>query len=42
VLNVIQRLEKAVGESTRALIVVENRDKVTEMVDLFRKIWCTF
>ncbi|GGD16144.1 DEAD/DEAH box helicase [Flavobacterium orientale] len=37
VLNVIQRLEKAVGESTRALIVVENRDKVTEMVDLFEK-----
>ena len=37
VLNVIQRLEKAAGESTRALIVVENRDKVTEMVDLFEK-----
>jgi ATP-dependent RNA helicase RhlE len=37
VLNVLQRLEKAVGESTRALIVVENRDKVTEMVDLFEK-----
>ncbi|MDP2162588.1 MAG: DEAD/DEAH box helicase [Flavobacterium sp.] len=37
VLNVIQRLEKAVGESTRALIVVENRDKVTEMVELFEK-----
>ena len=37
VINVIQRLEKAVGESTRALIVVENRDKVTEMVDLFEK-----
>ena len=37
VLNVIQRLEKAVGESTRALIVVENRDKVAEMVDLFEE-----
>jgi superfamily II DNA/RNA helicase len=37
VLNVIQRLEKALGESTRALIVVENRDKVTEMVELFEK-----
>lgn len=37
VLNVIQRLEKAVGESTRALIVVENRDKVAEMVELFEK-----
>jgi superfamily II DNA/RNA helicase len=37
VLNVIQRLEKAIGESTRALIIVENRDKVTEMVELFQK-----
>ena len=37
VLNVIQRLEKAIGESTRALIIVENRDKVTEMVELFEK-----
>lgn len=37
VLNVIQRLEKAVGESTRALIVVENRDKVAEMVEMFQK-----
>jgi superfamily II DNA/RNA helicase len=37
VLNVIQRLQKAEGESTRALIVVETRDKVIEMVDLFQK-----
>lgn len=37
VLNVIQRLEKAIGESTRALIIVDNRDKVTEMVELFEK-----
>jgi superfamily II DNA/RNA helicase len=37
VLNVIQRLQKAEGESTRALIVVETRDKVVEMVDLFQK-----
>ena len=38
VLNVIQRLEKAIGESTRALVVVENRDKVLETVDLFQKL----
>lgn len=37
VLNVIQRLQKAEGESTRALIIVENRDKVLEMVELFQK-----
>lgn len=37
VLNVIQRLQKAEGESTRALIVVENRDKVLEMVEMFDK-----
>lgn len=38
VLNVIQRLQKAEGESTRSLIVVENRDKVVEMVELFEKL----
>jgi len=38
VLNVIQRLEKAIGESTRALVVVENRDKVVETVELFQKL----
>ncbi|RAR75473.1 DEAD/DEAH box helicase [Flavobacterium aciduliphilum] len=37
VLNVIQRLEKTVGESTRALIIVENKEKVLEMEDLFLK-----
>ncbi len=37
VFNVIQRLERAHGESTRALIVVDNRDKVTEMVAMFEK-----
>ena len=37
VLNVIRRLQKAEGESTRALIVVENRDKVLEMVEMFDK-----
>ena len=37
VLNVIQRLEKSVGESTRALIIVENKEKVLEMEELFLK-----
>jgi ATP-dependent RNA helicase RhlE len=35
VLNVIQRLEKPVGESTRALILVETKEKVLEMTQLF-------
>lgn len=37
VLNVIQRLEKTVGESTRALIIVEDKEKVIEMEALFLK-----
>ncbi len=37
VLNVIQRLEKTIGESTRALIIVENKEKVLEMEELFLK-----
>jgi ATP-dependent RNA helicase RhlE len=37
VLNVIQRLEKTIGESTRALIIVENKDKVLEVEELFLK-----
>ena len=37
VLNVIQRLEKTVGESTRALIIVEDKEKVLEMEELFLK-----
>ncbi|MFZ4670889.1 MAG: DEAD/DEAH box helicase [Flavobacterium sp.] len=37
VLNVIQRIEKSVGESTRVLIIVENKDKVLEMEELFLK-----
>ncbi|HNP33143.1 MAG TPA: DEAD/DEAH box helicase [Flavobacterium sp.] len=37
VLNVIQKLEKSVGESTRALIIVENKEKVIEMEELFLK-----
>jgi superfamily II DNA/RNA helicase len=38
VLNVIQRLEKTVGECTRALIIVENKEKVLEMEELFLKL----
>lgn len=38
VLNVIQRLEKTIGESTRALIIVENKEKVLEMEELFLKL----
>jgi len=35
VLNVIQRLEKTHDESTRALIIVENKERVLEMEELF-------
>jgi len=38
VLNVIQRMEKAVGESTRALIFVQDKEKVLETVELFKKL----
>jgi ATP-dependent RNA helicase RhlE len=38
VLNVIQRMEKAVGESTRALIFVHDKEKVLETVELFKKL----
>ena len=37
VLNVIQRMEKTMGESTRALIIVGNKEKVLEMEELFLK-----
>ncbi len=37
VLNVIQSMEKTIGESTRALIIVENKEKVLEMEELFLK-----
>ena len=37
VLNVIQRMEKTMGESTRALIIVENKEKVLQMEELFLK-----
>jgi ATP-dependent RNA helicase RhlE len=37
VLNVIQKLEKTLDESTRALIIVETKGKVLEMEELFLK-----
>jgi ATP-dependent RNA helicase RhlE len=37
VLNVIQRLAGSTEESPRALIIVEDKDKVLEMVTLFEK-----
>lgn len=37
VLNVIQKLEKTFDESTRALILVETKEKVLEMEELFLK-----
>ncbi len=38
VYTVIQKLEKAEGESTRAMIVVKDKEEVLEMVELFRKL----
>lgn len=38
VINVIQRIEKAIGESSRALVLVKDKDKVIEMVELFNKL----
>lgn len=35
--TVIQKIEKAEGESTRALIIVRDKEAVLEMVDLFEK-----
>lgn len=37
VLNVIQRMEKAIGESTRALVLVEDKERVLQMVELFNQ-----
>ncbi|RZJ63191.1 MAG: DEAD/DEAH box helicase [Flavobacterium sp.] len=36
VINTIQKLSKAEGESTRALLIVESKEKMLEMVDLFQ------
>ncbi len=38
VLNVIQRMEKSIGESTRTMIIVENKERVLEMEELFLKL----
>ncbi len=35
--TVIQKLEKAVGESTRGLVIVKDKETVLEMVDMFQK-----
>nr|WP_294937446.1 DEAD/DEAH box helicase [uncultured Flavobacterium sp.] len=35
--TVIQNLQKAVGESTRALILVKDKEAVLEMVEMFKK-----
>lgn len=35
--TVIQKLEKAVGESTRALIIVKDKEAVLQMLDYFEK-----
>ncbi len=37
VINVIQKLEKAFEQSPRALIFVQNKAKVVEMMEMFRK-----
>lgn len=38
VINVIQKMEKAIGESTRALILVEDKEKMLEMAAMFRTL----
>lgn len=38
ILNVIQRLEKPFMESPRALIVVENKEKVLQLVEMFKPL----
>ena len=37
-MNVIQRMEKPVGESTRALVLVQNKEKVMAAVEQFKKL----
>lgn len=37
IINVIQRMEKSMGESIRALIIVENKEKVLEMEEMILK-----
>ena len=38
IMNVIQRMDKPLGESTRALILVQNKEKVLEAVEQFKKL----
>lgn len=37
IMNVIQKMDKPVGESTRALILVQDKEKVLEAVEQFKK-----
>ena len=37
-MNVIQRMEKPVGESTRALVLVQDKEKVLEAMEIFKKM----
>ena len=37
-LNVIQKMEKPVGESTRALILVQDKEKVIDALEQFKKL----
>lgn len=37
IINVIQRMEKSFGESTRVLVLVENKERVLEMEEMFLK-----
>jgi superfamily II DNA/RNA helicase len=41
VLNVLQRIEKQVGESTRALVFVQDKEHVLEMVPMIKEILIT-
>ena len=36
-MNVIQKMDQPVGESTRALVLVQDKEKVLEAVELFKK-----
>jgi ATP-dependent RNA helicase RhlE len=38
VLNVIQKMEKAIGESTRALVLVQDKEHVLAMLELFENL----
>ena len=38
IMNVIQKMEKPVGESTRALILVQDKEKVLEALEAFKKL----